>query len=92
MITAPTYSKIILLVKTNYYKKTLLTEDDDNDTITSDLPSTAVVEYEDCGMVITGNYIIIAQDKNKDDKTKQKFTDNKIYQIDEVDSFRLYSY
>ena len=92
MITAPTYSKIILLVKTNYYKRSLLTEDDDNDIVGDDIPSTVIVEYEDCGMVITGNYILIAQEQNKDDKTKEKFTDNKIYNIDEVESFRLYNY
>jgi len=92
MITAPTYSKIILLVKTNYYKRPLLTENDDNDIVSNDIPSTAVVEYEDCGMVITGNYILIAQEQNNDDKTKEKFTDNKIYHIDEIDSFRLYNY
>lgn len=90
MITAPTYSKIVLLVKTNYYKRSILTEEDD--IISDDLPSTVVVEYEDCGMIITGDYIIIAQEQNKDDKTKEKFTDNKIYNIDEVESFRLYKY
>jgi hypothetical protein len=90
MITAPTYSKIILLVKTNYYKRSLITEEDD--IMPDDIPSTVVVEYEDCGMVVTGNYIIIAQEENKDDKTKQKFTDNKIYQIEEIESFRLYNY
>jgi len=90
MITAPTYSKIVLLVKTNYYKRSILTEEDD--IIPDDLPSTVVIEYEDCGMIITGAYIIIAQEQNKDDKTKEKFTDNKIYNIDEVESFRLYKY
>ena len=90
MITAPTYSKITLLVKTNYYKRSLLTEEDD--IISDELPSTVVVEYEDCGMIITGDYIIIAQEQNKDDKTKEKFTDNKIYNINEVESFRLYKY
>jgi hypothetical protein len=90
MITAPTYSKIVLLVKTNYYKRSILTEEDD--IISDELPSTVVVEYEDCGMIITGDYIIIAQEQNKDDKTKEKFTDNKIYNIDEVESFRLYKY
>ena len=68
-------SEITLKIKSQSKDLTSILEDLDNfvssipNIIDDDVPSTVVVEYADCGMVITGNYILIAQEQNKDDKT-----------------------
>ena len=51
--TAPKFKKITLVIK----------KEDNYDKY---FKSTQIVEHEDCGMVITGDYVIITEDFNGD--------------------------
>ena len=46
---------------------------------------------EDCAMVITGDYIIITQDEGENEIGVEIKSTSKIYNLSEIDSYRLYS-
>jgi len=48
------------------------------------------VEYDDCGMVITGDYIIIVIDEKNDVETTETST-GKIYHMDNIDSYKTHA-
>ena len=52
--SAPKFRKIVLLLKNN--------KSDD------DIIPTIRIEHEDCAMIITGDYVIITEDQNTNDK------------------------
>jgi len=75
--TAPKFKKVILLLK-------------DKHTLDTDIVSTIKVEHEDCAMVVTGDFVIITEDhggNNIDDPSSVK---GKIYELKEIDSYKLY--
>jgi len=75
--TAPKFKKVILLLK-------------DKHTLDTDIVSTIKVEHEDCAMVVTGDFVIITEGhggNNIDDPSSVK---GKIYELKEIDSYKLY--
>jgi|TARA_Y100000389_G_scaffold169148_1_gene175205 hypothetical protein len=48
------------------------------------------VEYDDCGMIITGDYIIIVLDDKVDIETTNTST-GKIYHMSEIDSYKTHA-
>jgi hypothetical protein len=48
------------------------------------------VVYDDCGMVITGDYIIIVIDEKSDIETTNTST-GKIYHMSEIDSYKTHA-
>jgi len=75
--SAPKFRKIILLLK-------------DNNSKDKDIISTVAVEYEDCAMIITGNYVIITEEENDNNIDVPSSVKGKIYDIREIDSYKLY--
>ena len=81
--TAPKFKKIELLLKLGGTKTY-----DENDSLRDlDLQRTTKLTIEDSSLVITGNHLIISQSEGYDDTTK---TTSKIYNLSEIDSYRLY--
>ena len=81
--TAPKFKKIELLLKLGGTKTY-----DENDSLRDlDLQRTTKVTIEDSSLVITGNHLIISQSENDGDSIK---TTSKIYNLSEIDSYRLY--
>ena len=75
--SAPKFRKIILLLK-------------DKNSKDVDVPSTIRIEHEDCAMIITGDYVIITEDENNNDIDVPSSIKGKIYNIKELDSYKLY--
>lgn len=48
------------------------------------------IEYNDCGMVITGDYIIIVIDEKNDVETTNTST-GKIFHMSQVDSYKTHA-
>jgi len=73
---APKYSKVELLIKspTNIPK----------------LLSIEKLEFLDCGLIITGDYIIVIVDETDEVNTSMKSTGN-IYPLSQVSSYRTYA-
>ncbi len=75
--TAPKFKKITLLLK----------EETQTDTI---INNTLKVSYEDCGLVITGDYLIITEDMGHNTIDEEHSVIGKIYSLSEVDSYKLF--
>jgi len=76
--TAPKFKKIILILKEDGWEE-------------SSLPSTIKIEHEDCGMVITGNYVIITEDHTSNIIDNPSSVVGKIYKLNNLDSYKLYN-
>ena len=85
--TAPKFKKIELLLKLGGTKTY-----DENDSLRDlDLQRTTKITMEDCAMVITGDYIIITQDEGENEIGAERKSTSKIYNLSEIDSYRLYN-
>lgn len=74
--TAPKFKKIVLIIKNV-----------DSDDIMS---SNVKITHEDCAMVITGDYVIITEDFGGNNIDEEHSVVGKIYQLKEIDSYKLY--
>lgn len=71
---APKFGKVELLLKSKGF----------------DSLSTTVISFEDCGLMITGDYIIVILDET--DEIKKKVTSTgKIYSLKDVTSYKTHS-
>jgi hypothetical protein len=75
--SAPKFRKIVLLLK-------------DQNSKDKDIIPTVAIEYEDCAMIITGNYVIITEEENDNNIDVPSSVKGKIYDIREIDSYKLY--
>lgn len=74
--TAPKFKKIVLLIKSKIPS--------------SDISSKVTVTHEDCAMVITGDYVIITEDFQGNNIDDEHSVVGKIYELKEIDSYKLY--
>ena len=72
----PTFRKVELLVKTVV-----------NDVV---MPSLSKVEFEDAGMFITGNYVVITT-KEYNEEIKEGIQTSKIFHLNEINSYRTHN-
>lgn len=72
----PTFAKVELLVKTLV-----------NDVV---IPSLTKVEFEDAGMMITGNYMIITV-KEYSGELNEMVQTSKIFHLNEINSYRTHN-
>lgn len=71
---APKFGKVELLVKTEG----------------SDLPSTINISFEDCGLMITGDYIIVVIDE-RDEINNTLTSTGKIFPLKDVAAYKTHS-
>ena len=74
--TAPKFSKVELLLKESM--------------ITKGLPSVTRLEYLDCGLMITGDYIIVIIDE-RDDINNSLTSTGKIYPMKDIVSYKTHA-
>ena len=74
--SAPTFKKIILLLK--------------DTKSTDDIVPTIKITHEDCAMIITGDYVIITEEQHGNDITEPSTVIGKIYELKEIDSYKLF--
>ena len=55
-----------------------------------EIPSTIRIEHEDCAMIITGDYVIITEDVDVNNIDVPSSIKGKIYQLKEIDSYKLF--
>jgi hypothetical protein len=77
--SAPKFKKVELLLIKNKNNKN------------NDITSLYKISYDDCAMVITGDYIIITQESGDNNIDEPMSITGKIHKLDEVDSYRLYN-
>ncbi len=75
--TAPKFKKITLILKDTNGKDPYIS-------------STFKITHEDCGMVITGDYVIITEDYDGNEIDTEHSVKGKIYKLQEIDSYKLY--
>ena len=75
--SAPKFRKVILLLKDKFSKDI-------------DIPSSVRIEHEDCAMIITGDYVIITEDEDVNNIDVTSSIKGKIYELKEIDSYKLY--
>jgi len=75
--SAPKFRKVVLLLK-------------DKNSKDKDISSTIKIEHEDCAMIITGDYVIITEDINNNDIDTPSSVKGKIYNLKEIDAYKLY--
>ena len=75
--SAPKFRKIILLLK-------------DKNSKDKDIVPTVKIEHEDCAMIITGDYVIITEDEDVNNIDVPSSIKGKIYELKEIDSYKLY--
>jgi len=73
---APKFGKVELLLKNNLK--------------TNDLTSTTRVQFLDCGLTITGDYIIVTIDE-KDDINNTLTSTGKIFHLNEVSAYKTHA-
>lgn len=73
MIKAPKFGKVELLIKK----------------ITNDSLSIEKVEFEDCGLMITGDYIIVVLDEKNIDETLT--STGRIFHLSEVSAYKTHA-
>ena len=73
---APKFGKVELLLKNNLK--------------TNDLTSTTRVQFLDCGLMITGDYIIVTIDE-KDDINNTLTSTGKIFHLNEVSAYKTHA-
>mgnify|MGYP003650136056 FL=1 len=84
--SAPKFKKVELLLKLGGTKNY-----DENDSLRDlDLHRTTKISHEDCAMVITGDYVIITEDEGNNEIDTEKSIKGQIYNLTEIDSYRLY--
>ena len=74
--SAPKFKKVVLLLKDN-------NKDDD-------IIPTIRIEHEDCAMIITGDYVIITEEEGVNTINTPSSIKGKIYNLKEIDSYKLY--
>jgi len=77
--SAPKFKKVELLLKKNNNKSNY------------DITSSYKISYEDCAMVITGDYIIITLESGDNNIDEPMSITGKIYKLEEVDSYRIFN-
>lgn len=80
MNTAPKYSKIELLLKSNQNARRVPNE-------SLDLNTTRI-EFEDAGLIITGDYIVIVE--NDIDPEQPQINTGRIFPLSEIVAYRTY--
>jgi len=71
--TEPKFSKVELLIKSK----------------SSDLPSTLNISFENCGFMITGDYIVIIIDEKNEDNNTVTST-GKIFSLKEITAYKTH--
>ena len=74
----PKFGKVELLLITEGY-------------IDKDLASTTKIEFEDCGLMITGDYIIVVIDE-RDEINNTLTSTGKIFNMKEVKSYKTHKF
>lgn len=81
---APKYSKIEIEFRDTTSKKLL------NEILNNKNNSMSV--FEDCGVMITGNHLLIIEDNAIDIPESIKFTKTSIFPLDEIEYYKIYNY
>lgn len=55
-----------------------------------DIKPTIKIEHSDCAMIITGDYVIITEDEVGNNIDSPATVKGKIYQLSEIDSYKLF--
>jgi hypothetical protein len=76
MNTVPKFGRVELLLK----------RPSDN----SDIPNIELLKFEDCGLMITGDYIVVIVDE-RDEKNSSISSTGKIFNLNQVDSYRTHT-
>ena len=81
---APKYSKVEIEVREHASKKIL------NEVLNNKSENNKV--FEDCGVMITGNHLLVIEDNSIDLPESKKYTKTTIFSLDEVENYKIYNY
>lgn len=81
---APKYSKIEIEFKENPGNKIL------NEVLNNKSENTKI--FEDCGIMITGNHLLVIEDNSVNVPESSKYTKTSIFSLDEIEWYKIYNY
>jgi hypothetical protein len=81
---APKYSKVEIEFREHASKKIL------NEVLNNKSENNKV--FEDCGVMITGNHLLVIEDNSIDLPESKKYTKTTIFSLDEVENYKIYNY
>jgi hypothetical protein len=81
---APKYSKVEIQFREHASKKIL------NEVLNN--KSETITTFEDCGIMITGNHLLVIEDNSIDLPESKKFTKTTIFPLDEIENYKIYNY
>ena len=81
---APKYSKVEIEFREHTSKKIL------NEVLNNKTESSK--SFEDCGVMITGNHLLIIEDNSIDLPESKKYTKTSIFPLDEIENYKIYNY
>ena len=81
---APKYSKIEIEFKEKTGTKIL------NEVLNNKVETSK--QFEDCGVMITGNHLLIIEDNSINVPESTKFTKTFIFPLDEIEWYKIYNY
>ena len=80
-IACPKFKKIVLILKVI-----------DHYGVDKDIIPNIKIVHHNCGMVITGDYVIITEEELTDVNDEKPSEKGKIYELKEIESYKLYNY
>ena len=83
--TAPKYSKIEITLKFGTIKDLL------NETSSLKDNKLDVKIFEDCGLIITGNHLLIIEDNKIDEESDVKYSKQTIFDLSDIKEYKAYS-
>jgi hypothetical protein len=78
MNTAPKYSKIELITKNNLNQSTSLIEEN-------------LLTFEDCGMFISGDFLIIVEDTKDETGETNTVTEGTVFNLTNIKQYKTYA-
>lgn len=81
---APKYSKVEITFKENVGNKIL------NEVLNSKNETTKI--FEDCGVVITGDFLLIILDNINETPETVKYTKTNIFPLNQIDNYKIYEF
>ena len=82
--SAPKYSKVEILFKENVGSRIL------NEMLNS---STDLIKtFEDCGIMITGNFLLVILDNATEIPENVKYTKTNIFPLEQIEYYKIFNY
>ena len=83
--SAPKYSKVEILFKENVGNRIL-------NEVLNNKAEDPIKTFEDCGIMITGNFLLVILDNSTETPETMMFTKTNIFSLEQIEYYKIYNY